>query len=77
MATEDIEDELRKWEEAIEKQRTGLKGDVSIGTTLKPEDEYIKATFSEPKKKETKRTKEKEVDLSKNKRKNKNPGSLF
>lgn len=77
MCIDEVEDEQRKWEEAIEKSKGQLKGEVSIGTSLTPEDEYVKATFSEPKKRETKRTKETEVDLAKNKRKNKNPGSLF
>lgn len=71
----EIDDEMEKWEEALSQRRDGLKGEVTHSSTVKPEDAFIKATFGEPKPKESKRTKEVEVDLGKKKKRNKN--SLF
>ena len=67
----DIDKEMEDWEDSIEDHKAPLKGEVTISTSLNPKKSYLDASFSEPKPRQTKRSKEVEVDLKKNKRGNK------
>jgi len=76
MEVVDVEKQMEEWEEHSTEKRGTLKGDVKISSDAPRAAAYLSASFPEPKKRESKRTKESEVDLKKSKR-GKNKNELF